>query len=327
MSCQLSISLYGSLVLLQPPSAPSNLSAQYSTTGPKVVVQWDRNSSSEGVTKYAIQRAAGAGEFSTISDNVPDPGSGTTVTYNDQDPPVPTAGYWRYRVMAYNNYGGWGDYCSPVSEDSPPTAPTDLSGEYVPPELGGPEVDLEWNRNPEGQDVDTYWLERAVEDGDFECIDARIADPGSGSIVYYTDDDLPTADYWRYRVRAKNSVAWGEFCAPIEVYATGIEKKDAYVTIQPLPTELTLDQNYPNPFNPTTAVRYGLPKLTRVYLRILNIRGQVVRTLVDDEKPAGWYTVTWDGKNESGQDVASGIYLYLIETDEGKILKKMTLLR
>ncbi len=107
----------------------------------------------------------------------------------------------------------------------------------------------------------------------------------------------------------------------------GIAVSDPYSNIVALPKELTLDQNYPNPFNPTTTVRYGLPISSRVNLRIMNIRGQTVRTLVDEEKQAGWYTVTWDGKNESGQDVSSGVYLYLLETNEGSILKKMTLIR
>lgn len=59
----------------------------------------------------------------------------------------------------------------------------------------------------------------------------------------------------------------------------------------------------------------------------MNIRGETVRILVDDEMATGWHTVTWDGKNADDSNVASGIYLYLIETDEKKILKRMTLIR
>ena len=59
----------------------------------------------------------------------------------------------------------------------------------------------------------------------------------------------------------------------------------------------------------------------------MNIRGETVRILVDEEMEAGWHTVTWDSKNEGGSQVASGIYLYLIEADGKKILKKMTLIR
>ncbi len=94
-----------------------------------------------------------------------------------------------------------------------------------------------------------------------------------------------------------------------------------------LPDELDLKPNYPNPFNPTTQIKFGLPAAAHVLLQIMNIRGQTVRLLVDDIKTAGWHTVTWDGKNESGHDVASGIYLYMIEADNKKILKRMTIIR
>jgi len=93
------------------------------------------------------------------------------------------------------------------------------------------------------------------------------------------------------------------------------------------PESLLLENNYPNPFNPTTQIRFGLPTTSKVRLMILNQRGQTVRVIVDGEKPAGWHTVTWDGKNESGHEVASGIYLYILEADNKKILKKMTLIR
>jgi len=59
----------------------------------------------------------------------------------------------------------------------------------------------------------------------------------------------------------------------------------------------------------------------------MNIRGQTIRTLVDEEKPAGWHTVLWDGKNEGGGQVASGIYLYLIESEGKYIRMRMTLIR
>ena len=204
-----------------------------------------------------------------------------------------------------------------------PTAPTGLWGVYFPPGHGGPKVHLEWNRNPLYQGVDKYWLERAVEEGEFITISKSIPDPGSGSTVEYDNWNPPSAEYLRYRVKAHNDYGWGPPCTPVIVELEPF--KSGY--IETAPTKLKLEPNYPNPCNTITQIRFGLPSVSHVRLQIMKIRGQIVRVLVDEEKPAGWYTVTWDGKNESGHDVASGIYLYVLESEGKRLLKKMTLIR
>jgi hypothetical protein len=83
--------------------------------------------------------------------------------------------------------------------------------------------------------------------------------------------------------------------------------------IQLVPTEFSLDQNHPNPFNPETNIGYALPKGSRVTLTIYNVRGQLVRTLVDDFQPAGFHKAYWDGKDAGGLQVASGPYFYRIQ--------------
>ena len=80
------------------------------------------------------------------------------------------------------------------------------------------------------------------------------------------------------------------------------------------PYEYGLEQNYPNPFNPTTSIRFSLTKPINVTLEIFNVLGQHVKTLVNNELGAGFHTVTWDGTNDAGQTVASGVYLYRIQT-------------
>jgi flagellar hook assembly protein FlgD len=107
------------------------------------------------------------------------------------------------------------------------------------------------------------------------------------------------------------------------------------VTEQPssgLPREFALDQNYPNPFNPTTTISYALPTQATVRLKIINMLGQEVTTLVDAPQPGGYYNVTWTGHSDKGFAVASGVYAYRLEakTADGKninILKKMVLLK
>ena len=72
---------------------------------------------------------------------------------------------------------------------------------------------------------------------------------------------------------------------------------------------ISLFQNYPNPFNPTTTIRYNLSKTSEVELKIYNILGQVVQTLVSEKQPAGEKSVVWDARDNTGQMVSSGIYI------------------
>jgi tetratricopeptide (TPR) repeat protein len=76
------------------------------------------------------------------------------------------------------------------------------------------------------------------------------------------------------------------------------------------PNSVALFANYPNPFNPTTLIRYQLPVAIHVALRIYNFLGQAVRTLVEEDKSAGCHDVVWNGKDDQGQDLPSGVYVY-----------------
>ena len=94
-----------------------------------------------------------------------------------------------------------------------------------------------------------------------------------------------------------------------------------------LPSEYKLSQNYPNPFNPTTSINYMLPKDSKVELKIYNIMGEEVRTLVDKTQHAGIYTVTWDGKDNYGNDISSGIYFYYLKADQFNCTRKMIFMK
>jgi hypothetical protein len=95
-----------------------------------------------------------------------------------------------------------------------------------------------------------------------------------------------------------------------------------------LPTEFSLAQNYPNPFNPSTKIQYALPKPTEVRLTIFNAFGQKVRTLIDGEKKEpGTFAVEWDGRNDAGQSVATGVYFYKLTTKDYVRTLKMLLVK
>jgi len=94
-----------------------------------------------------------------------------------------------------------------------------------------------------------------------------------------------------------------------------------------IPKEVELYQNSPNPFNPETHIRFQLPETRHVVLKIFNALGQEIRTLVDNEFAVGEHNVVWDGRNDQGIDVPSGMYFYHLRAGSFAQTKKMTLMR
>jgi len=94
-----------------------------------------------------------------------------------------------------------------------------------------------------------------------------------------------------------------------------------------VPHVTSLAQNYPNPFNPRTWVDYSLAKAGPVSLKIYDARGRLVRTLVEQNQGAGPQRAQWDGLDDGGRGVASGVYHYVLQTEQGDLRRKMTLLR
>ncbi|NLT50467.1 MAG: T9SS type A sorting domain-containing protein, partial [Ignavibacteria bacterium] len=92
--------------------------------------------------------------------------------------------------------------------------------------------------------------------------------------------------------------------------------------------DFSLSQNYPNPFNPSTMINYQIPMNSNVNLKIFDILGREVITLVNEHKPAGSYTVEWNGTNSAGKQVGNSVYFYQLKASDGFVeTKKMLLLR
>ena len=92
--------------------------------------------------------------------------------------------------------------------------------------------------------------------------------------------------------------------------------------LEPLPTVYALEQNYPNPFNPSTTIEFSLPRSGHVRLKMFNMLGEVVTTLVNEELNVGTYTTQWNAA-----DVASGIYFYRLQAGDFVDMKKLLLLK
>jgi hypothetical protein len=94
-----------------------------------------------------------------------------------------------------------------------------------------------------------------------------------------------------------------------------------------LPTAVTLYQNYPNPFNPSTQIRYELSSQGFVSLEVYDMLGRKVRSLVNRLQPSGAYVASWDGKNDSGVVLSSGVYFYRLVANSRNYTRKMLFLR
>jgi len=134
------------------------------------------------------------------------------------------------------------------------------------------------------------------------------------------------------RFQVLESADWSETC-PISITdvqlneggIAAVARSASFTT--PLPTRFGLSQNYPNPSNPETNIAYQLPVTCEVRLAIYNLAGQLVKTLVSGRKEAGYHTAHWDGRDNLGKQVASGIYFYRLQAGKFSQTKKMVLLK
>ena len=96
-----------------------------------------------------------------------------------------------------------------------------------------------------------------------------------------------------------------------------------------IPEEYTLSQNFPNPFNPSTTIEFGVPgeAFQDVSLKVFNVLGQAVKELVNAQLPAGRHSVIWNGKDNLGAQVSSGVYFYQLNAGEFVAIKKLVLMK
>jgi len=122
----------------------------------------------------------------------------------------------------------------------------------------------------------------------------------------------------------ERSSASGDY---IEIWGDGTSVGISGSSPSYTPQTYTLSQNYPNPFNPSTKIEYAVQQAGQVTIRVYNLRGEVVRTLVDTQRPIGEYAAVWDGKNDVGSSVASGQYFYQLSVGDFATSKKLLLLK
>jgi len=136
----------------------------------------------------------------------------------------------------------------------------------------------------------------------------------------FNDEYDPTASVLRNEYAIKFTTE-----PPFILIVTGDE--DQYLSNELIPNGFVLEQNYPNPFNSLTWINYSLPKSSNAAINIYNVRGELIRTLQNGQQPAGKYSVVWNGLNDSGNPVRSGIYFYRLQTESFIETMKMFMLK
>lgn len=171
------------------------------------------------------------------------------------------------------------------------------------------------------------WLTPADEYSDF--VVNPLTPSASGALEEYTIENLEPGQAYYVAIKAiddySNASSLSNVVNAVAKLDLSLDADDDQFT--GLPEEFQLNQNYPNPFNPETEIPYALPTRADVNLSIYNSVGQKVATLVDGTMPAGLHYASWNGHNDQGQPVASGIYFYRLSSSEFNQTKKMVMLK
>jgi len=151
--------------------------------------------------------------------------------------------------------------------------------------------------------------------------------PGSNNNTSFNANSTPNSDSYDnepapvgiVNIRKDNGIILADLLSTSPQLSSG--------SVNNLPQNLDLSQNYPNPFNPTTIIEFSIDYSTRVKLEILNIQGQIIRTLLDEQLQPCTKTIIWDGKDDSSRDAASGVYFYRVSAGSNRHAKKMIMVR
>ena len=150
---------------------------------------------------------------------------------------------------------------------------------------------------------------------------------GSSNGPYISGDQNSPDNHSYWSLDGTTWTLWSNADWMMRVSIDVIQGVEERVGVPQSPTVHALSQNSPNPFADLTLINYQLPKLTHITLRIHDLSGKLVRTLVDERKMPGCHSVVWEGTDDSGEQVPGGVYFYRLTTGPNTATKKLILLR
>lgn len=211
-----------------------------------------------------------------------------------------------------------------------------LEGAVVPVELSffhifetKSGIRLEWATQSETENLGFNILRGCEVDGRFEQVNAQLI-PGAGNSevaqnYFYLDAKVESRKTYIYKLKSVSYSGLVNIHGPISI------------TTGKVPAKFLLEQNFPNPFsvgggstsgrNPETSIAFSIEKATEMKLTITNARGEIVRTLVDGVLTPGRHTFVWNGKDNDGKQVSSGVLFYTLYSKDNSITRKMMLIR
>ncbi len=141
--------------------------------------------------------------------------------------------------------------------------------------------------------------------------------------VYFNSNDLEWGNIYTCEIHVTDDLGRNVTVIPVTLNYNG----DDFNNNNIIPLKNELAANYPNPFNPTTTIKYGLKSDSNVNLAIYNLKGQLVKTLVNKHQKAGYHKIVWNGKDNSGKTASSGVYFFRIKAGKFTSTKKMIMLK
>jgi len=250
------------------------------------------------------------------------------------DPTKQTTFYWKtdpyyysVEVMAHIDIGGG----SAVDVPIPVTGgqidiPSNLVDRTLPVQMSSfagkfdyeKGITLVWKTQSETNCAGFHVLRSESENGRFSAITTKmIQAQGNSSDEHeyaFTDKNVTLARKYHYKIQEISTFANESH----EIYYGAID-----VATPTAPDQFALKQNYPNPFNPDTKIVYSLPEKANVVLKVYNLLGKEIRTLINEEKQPGIYEAKWDGKDEFSRTLSSGLYFYKITAGDKVEIRKM----
>lgn len=175
-------------------------------------------------------------------------------------------------------------------------------------------VVVEWATSHERDNLGFDVYRSRTEDGQYEKVNNQIVSSHESRKYIFYDSSARVGTKYYYKI--------------VSIDSQGVEADHGAVMVNiPIPKTVDLSQNYPNPFNPVTAIRYQIPEQDHVKLMIFNMMGQRIATLTDELQSAGYYVAEWDGRDENGNEVSTGLYIYQLKTSQETQTRRMIKIR
>jgi hypothetical protein len=182
-------------------------------------------------------------------------------------------------------------------------------------------VQLNWKTAFEQDNAGFNVLRGRTESGPYQKVTAQLIPARRDGDYTFVDDKVEAGGKYYYKLESVDRNGQVTVFGPVRIEIA-------------LPKNFVLDQNYPNPFSARAAfglskthIRFELPKAVSVQLAIYNTLGQEVRRLVNEKRPAGYYTVLWDGRDKNGRPLPSGIYHYRLQAGDFTATKKLMMVK